>query len=176
MASAWLAGSAPHGAHRPRSGLIDLSTHLWRCPIRLARLLLATLPHIYASRSSPSSLRSPPPRLRLLLLPGGLCAVSITFELNSTCSIAMASMTAVGAVAAIPAGLRTDLETSLRASPAPSTVFVGQRKAAAVLSRRSVVARASASEQVLYRVTTSMAIIHEAICKLVFTDSAFVLH
>lgn len=59
----------------------------------------------------------------------------------------MASMSAVAAVAAVPAGLRTELESSIRSCPAPSNVLMGQRRASAVSSRRSVVARASASEQ-----------------------------
>lgn len=66
----------------------------------------------------------------------------------------MASMSTLGAaLAAVPAGLRTGaMESSVKSCPAPSTVFMGQNKAASVSTRRynSVVARVSASKQVGY--------------------------
>lgn len=58
-------------------------------------------------------------------------------------------MSAVASVAAVvpAASLRTDLVSSVRSCPASSNVLTGHKKAGAVATRQSVVARASASEQ-----------------------------
>lgn len=142
----------------PRAPLAVLSliAPLWRPPICRPRSLLALVPPPITAYLPPriplppiSSLVSISciaflparcPRLRACFLLRTLIAASVVL-------VDMASMTAV-TVPAVPARLRTDLESS-RSCPASTTVLMGQRKATAVSSRRSVVARASASEQVL---------------------------
>jgi len=68
----------------------------------------------------------------------------------------MASMS-VATAAAVPTGLRTDLESSVRSCPAPSNVLMGQKRMTTPSSRRSSVARASAQESQAWNVAKTAA-------------------